>query len=65
MLAGEERPVPRVVRLATPAVIAQMSQSAPTALAITLPSSKAALNGSLKKCSATEGREEYYVYRSP
>jgi len=45
MHAGEGRPVPRVVRLATPAVIAQMKQRAPTALAITPPSVTAALNG--------------------
>jgi len=49
MLAREERPAPRVDRLATPAVIGQMSRSAPTALAITLPSVKAALNGSLRR----------------
>ena len=42
MPAEEERPVPRVVRLATPAATAQMNQSAPTALPITLPSVKAA-----------------------
>jgi len=42
MLAGEERPVPRVVRLVTPKVIAQVIPSARTAVAITLPSARTA-----------------------
>jgi len=52
MHAEEGRPAPRVVKLATPAVIAQVNQSAPTALAITLPSARAVQNGNLRKSSS-------------
>jgi len=48
----QRRLVPRVVRLATPTVIVQVSLSAWTALAITLPSAKTAWNGYSKKGSS-------------
>jgi len=45
MPAEEGRPVQRVVRLATAITIAQMMPRIQTALAVTLPSARAALNG--------------------
>ena len=54
-----------LVKLATTVTVAAVNSNVQTALAITLPSAKAAPNGYLKKSTGGKGREKQFLYRGP